>query len=99
MTLLSGVITTTTELNREAMSKHELTLMVRDQGSQSKRSLTRVIVYIDDHNDHAPEFLTDSYEGWVFETAAMGTRVVTAMAIDRDKGKNAEINYSIISGK
>lgn len=93
------MITTIGELNREAIAKHELTIMVRDQGTPSKRSLARVIIYIEDHNDHAPEFLVDTFEGRVFETATIGTNVLQVMAIDRDKGMNAEIKYSIVSGK
>ena len=49
---ISGVITTTGELNREAMSVHGLTVMVRDQGASSKRSLAKVLIHIEDHNDH-----------------------------------------------
>ncbi len=97
--LFVGVITTIDTLNREAISRHELTVMVRDQGTPSKRSLTRVIVNIEDHNDHAPEFLTSHFEGRVFETAIIGTSILQVAAKDRDKGKNAEIKYSIVSGK
>ena len=97
--VFSGIITTTDALNRETISRHELTIMVRDQGTPSKRSLARVIINVEDHNDNAPEFLGPMFEGRVFETAAMGTSVVQVMAIDRDKGKNAELKYSIISGE
>jgi hypothetical protein len=37
-------------------------------------------------------------EGRVFESAAIGTSVVEAIALDSDKGENAEISYSIQSG-
>ena len=47
----------------------------------------------------SPEFLATSFEGRVFETAALGTSVVQVQAIDRDHDKNAEIKYSILSGK
>ena len=96
---IAGVITTTDQLNREAISRHELTIMVRDQGTPSKRSLARVIVNIEDHNDHAPEFLASQFEGRVFETAAVGSSVVQVVASDRDKDKNAQIKYSIVSGE
>ena len=86
-------------LNREAISRHELTIMVRDQGTPSKRALARVVITVQDHNDHAPEFLDDHYEGRLFETAVAGTNVLQVNAIDRDVGSNAEIHYSIASGK
>ncbi len=47
----------------------------------------------------SPEFLATSFEGRVFETAALGASVVQVQAIDRDHDKNAEIKYSILSGK
>ena len=97
--LISGVITTIAPLNREAISRHELTVMVRDSGLPSKRSLARVVINVEDHNDHAPVFLWDELVGRVFETAAVGTAVLQVMAVDRDVGKNAEIKYSIMAGK
>ncbi|KAL5013005.1 hypothetical protein ScPMuIL_011556 [Solemya velum] len=94
----TGVISVAEELDREALSRHEFTVMVRDQGIPSKRNLTRVVINVLDHNDHAPEFLSSVFEGRVFETAAVGTSVLQTMAIDRDKGVNAETEYSLIAG-
>lgn len=95
----AGVIKTLASLNREANSHHELIIMVRDQGTPPKRSLARVVINVLDHNDHAPEFLADAFEGRVFETAAIGTSVVQVLATDKDKGENARIKYSILSGE
>ena len=94
-----GVITTREPLNREAMSQHELTLMVRDQGTPSRRGLARVTIIVQDHNDHAPDFLAPLVEGRVLETAVVGTSVLQVMAMDRDAGVNAQITYSIVSGE
>ena len=86
------------ELDREEMSRHLLTVMVRDQGVPSKKSFARVVIDIDDDNDHAPVFLSNKFEGRVFETAAVGSSVVQVMAMDQDKGSNSELMYSILSG-
>lgn len=94
-----GVLTTLDVLNHEAVSRHELTVMVRDQGTPSKRSLARIVINVLDHNDNAPEFFMSVLEGRVHATAPLGTSVLQVMAIDRDKGSNAEIHYSIISGR
>lgn len=58
----------------------------------------RVIITVRDYNDHAPQFLASLYNGTVTETAAIGTSVVEVVAVDRDKGANGHIMYSIISG-
>lgn len=63
-----------------------------------KRNLVRVIVNVDDTNDNAPWFIGTPYTGRVFESAALGTAVLQVTALDKDKGHNAEIFYSIESG-
>lgn len=49
-------------------------------------------------NDHAPWFTSSSYEGRVYESAAVGSVVLQVTALDKDKGKNAQVLYSIESG-
>lgn len=58
----------------------------------------RVIVNVDDSNDNAPGFIGTPYSGRVFESAAVGSAVLQVTALDKDKGSNAEIVYSIESG-
>ncbi|XP_046380464.2 protocadherin Fat 1-like isoform X3 [Haliotis rufescens] len=94
----SGVIQVAESLDREALSHHTLTIMVGDEGTPSKKSFARVNIAVLDHNDHAPQFLSKSFDGRVFETAAIGTSVLQVIAVDNDKGENAEICFSIISG-
>ncbi|XP_067663318.1 protocadherin Fat 1-like isoform X2 [Haliotis asinina] len=94
----SGVIQVAEPLDREALSHHTLTIMVGDEGTPSKKSFARVNITVLDHNDHAPQFLSESFVGRVFETAAIGTSVLQVIAVDNDKGENAEMSFSIISG-
>lgn len=72
---------------------------VRDQDIPVKRNLVRVIVRVEDANDNAPWFLGAPYMGRVFESAAVGSSVLQVTALDKDKGQNAEIIYSIESGE
>lgn len=95
----SGLLEVADRLDREAVHTHILTVLVRDHGLSSKRNFVRVVIRVLDHNDHAPTFLSAKFEGKVYETSAIGTSVVQVLAVDRDKGKNAEIQYSILSGK
>jgi protocadherin Fat 1/2/3 len=88
-----------TVFDRETIEEHILTVMVKDQGTPSKRNYARVVVTVHDHNDHPPEFTSPILQGKVFETSAVGTAVVQVYAIDRDRGQNAKISYSITSGK
>lgn len=98
MEFISGDIIVKTPLDHEVAMQHNLTVMVSDQGMSPNRNFTRVLINILDHNDHQPVFLSDVFRGRVFETAAVGTSVVQVMAVDQDKGHNAELTYSILSG-
>uniref|UniRef100_A0AAY4AYK1 FAT atypical cadherin 1 n=1 Tax=Denticeps clupeoides TaxID=299321 RepID=A0AAY4AYK1_9TELE len=93
-----GFLYTTEKLDHETMQRHMLTLMVHDQGIPVKRNLARVIVNVLDSNDNAPHFTSSQYSAHLFETAAVGSAVLQVAALDKDRGKNAEINYSIESG-
>lgn len=81
------------------MEVHLLTVTVRDHAIKPKRSYTRVLVRVYDHNDHAPEFNSKIIQGKVYETSPVGTSIVKILASDKDKGDNALISYSITSGK
>lgn len=85
-------------LDREVATQHNLTVMVSDQGMTANLNFTRVTIDVLDHNDHSPVFLTEEFQGRVFETAAIGTSVIQVLAMDQDKGHNAELTYSILSG-
>ena len=96
---IAGEITVKSPLDREVAVQHNLTVMVSDQGVSPNRNFTRVTINILDHNDHPPVFLSKEFSGRVFETAALGTSVLQVTAVDQDKGRNAEVTYSIQSGR
>lgn len=94
----TGSLYTSEKLDHEATHQHVLTVMVRDQDVPVKRNFARIIIDVSDTNDHAPWFTSSSYEGRVYESAALGSVVLQVTALDKDKGKNAEVFYSIESG-
>nr|XP_040041664.1 protocadherin Fat 1a isoform X1 [Gasterosteus aculeatus aculeatus]XP_040041665.1 protocadherin Fat 1a isoform X1 [Gasterosteus aculeatus aculeatus] len=94
----TGTLYTAERLDHETMHRHVLTVMVRDQDIPVKRNLVRVIVNVDDTNDNTPWFISTPYSGRVFESAAVGAVVLQVTALDKDKGDNAAIVYSIESG-
>ncbi|XP_075412906.1 protocadherin Fat 1 isoform X2 [Tenrec ecaudatus] len=94
----TGALSTSEKLDHEAVHQHVLTVMVRDQDVPVKRNYARIVVNISDTNDHAPWFTSSSYEGRVYESAAVGSVVLQVTALDKDKGGNAEVRYSIESG-
>nr|XP_023018375.1 fat-like cadherin-related tumor suppressor homolog [Leptinotarsa decemlineata] len=95
---ISGVISLAASLDRETLSEHILTVMVRDGGTPAKKNFARVKIIVHDHNDHSPQFSDKILVGKIFESAAIGSAVLRAYAVDHDNGENARLTYSIISG-
>uniref|UniRef100_A0A7N6FLR0 FAT atypical cadherin 3a n=1 Tax=Anabas testudineus TaxID=64144 RepID=A0A7N6FLR0_ANATE len=93
-----GTIHTAQRLDHEACAQHILTVIVKDQEFPYRKSLARVLIEVDDINDHVPIFTSALYEGSVYESAAVGSGVVQVTALDKDKGQNAELHYSIEAG-
>ncbi|KAI2656785.1 Protocadherin Fat 1 [Labeo rohita] len=94
----TGYLYSAEQLDHETMHKHILTVMVRDQGVPVKSNVVRVIINVEDSNDNAPWFTSSQYTACVFETAVIGSSVLQVTALDKDKGLNAEVLYSIDSG-
>ncbi|XP_034038208.1 protocadherin Fat 2 isoform X2 [Thalassophryne amazonica] len=94
----SGVLVMTEELDYETISVHTLIIMVRDQEIPVKRNFVKVVVYVEDCNDHSPVFLSPRYEVTISNLAPMGSEVTRVKALDKDMGSNADISYSLHSG-
>ncbi|CAB1348171.1 unnamed protein product, partial [Coregonus sp. 'balchen'] len=59
----TGTVYTTERLDHEARAQHILTVMVKDQEFPYRRNLARVLVDVEDVNDHVPVFTSALYEG------------------------------------
>ncbi|XP_073469084.1 protocadherin Fat 3 isoform X2 [Aquarana catesbeiana] len=94
----TGTLYTAERLDHETQAHHTLTIMVKDQEFPYRRNLARVMITVEDANDHSPYFTSPLYEASVFESAAIGSAVIQVTALDRDKGENAELIYSIETG-
>lgn len=71
---------------------------MKDQEFPYHRDLARILVAVEDENDHVPYFTSVLYEGSVFESAQKGSVVLQVTALDRDKGKHGELLYSFEAG-
>lgn len=72
---------------------------VRDQEIPVKRNFVKVVVHVEDCNDHSPAFLSPRYEASISNQAPTGSEVVRVKALDKDMGSNAEISYSLHTGE
>jgi protocadherin Fat 1/2/3 len=96
---VTGAVTLAERLDRETVDEHQLVVMVKDQGTPSKRNYARLTLKVHDHNDHAPTFAESLMQVRVFETSAVGTLVAQLQAIDLDRGEHARVSYAITSGE
>ncbi|XP_075377780.1 cadherin EGF LAG seven-pass G-type receptor 2 [Mycteria americana] len=96
----SGVIRTRGPVDREAVEAFELLVEAADQGQEpGPRSATATVrIAVEDDNDNAPQFSEKRYVAQVPEDVAPNSAVLRVTATDRDKGSNALVHYSIVSG-
>ncbi|XP_051716060.1 protocadherin Fat 2 [Ctenopharyngodon idella] len=94
----SGLLVIKEELDYETISTHTLIVMVRDDKIPIKKNFAKVVVHVEDCNDHIPSFLNSLYEGTISNLALPGIEVLRVKALDKDTGSNAEIVYSFHSG-
>ncbi|XP_071787614.1 protein dachsous-like [Asterias amurensis] len=94
----TGLITTDSSLDRERSQVHIITVLAQDHGSPSLQSETRIVVRIQDINDHIPVAERDVYSFTIAENIFPGSMVGQINAHDQDAGDNAKIFYSIVDG-
>ncbi|CAH0553168.1 unnamed protein product [Brassicogethes aeneus] len=90
----SGIITVIRKLDREDLTKYQLTIKAEDTGKLS--STATINIKITDINDKNPEFVGDPYAFKVKE-GLNKTSVGFVQAKDADEGINALVSYFIPS--
>ena len=85
-------------LDREEISMYNLTVEATDKGMPARKSVSFLIIYVNDVNDHEPVFTKSEYSATLLESVPRGSYVASLTALDEDTGVNAEIYYSIVSG-
>ena len=101
----TGLITTTTKLDREFMSVHYLKVFAaelstngqEDQANQTVQKSAQLTLQVNvlDINDHAPIFEKTNYEAVISESQPVNSNLLAVRATDLDAGPNAELEYSI----
>uniref|UniRef100_A0AAX7U417 Protocadherin-15 n=1 Tax=Astatotilapia calliptera TaxID=8154 RepID=A0AAX7U417_ASTCA len=64
--------------------------------SKSKSNTAKVVIDVQDENDHAPEFTRPLYIGGVAEDSKTFTSVLQVQALDKDTGNYSSIIYRLI---
>lgn len=85
-------------LDREEISKYNLTVVATDRGSPPRTSTSFLVIHVNDVNDHEPVFEKSEYSAILTELSPAGTYVASITATDEDTGVNAEIYYDFQDG-
>ncbi|KAH9373916.1 hypothetical protein HPB48_001092 [Haemaphysalis longicornis] len=85
-------------LDREKVSRYNLTVTATDRGSPPRSSTAFLLILVNDVNDHEPVFEQSEYSSQLSELAPVGSFVAAVTATDRDTGINARLSYAITSG-
>uniref|UniRef100_A0A7N8WQ47 Cadherin, EGF LAG seven-pass G-type receptor 2 n=1 Tax=Mastacembelus armatus TaxID=205130 RepID=A0A7N8WQ47_9TELE len=96
----SGVIRTKGLVDREEVEAYMLLVEANDQGRDpGPRSATATVhIVVEDDNDNAPQFSEKRYVVQVPEDMAPNTEILQVTATDQDRGSNAVVHFSIMSG-
>lgn len=85
-------------LDRERYHMYNLTVEARDMGNPPRISTKDLVIYVNDINDHAPQFLNKSVSLFISETTQVGSFIASMLATDLDTGINAKLTYRIETG-
>ncbi|KAM3926610.1 protocadherin gamma-B5-like [Leptodactylus fuscus] len=88
-------IVTTISLDREKVSRYNITISASDRGSPPLSSRRTITLEISDVNDNPPSFIRSTYVAYVPENNLPGSSIYSIQASDPDTGDNAKIFYSI----
>ncbi|CAJ1052587.1 protocadherin-23 [Xyrichtys novacula] len=91
----TGLITTTSYLDREQQQQFTLRVQARDSSTRPLSGTATVLCSVLDDNDNPPEFMQSSFQISLPENLLPGV-VYTAQASDPDHGENGTIHYSIL---
>ncbi|XP_034944720.1 protocadherin-like wing polarity protein stan isoform X2 [Chelonus insularis] len=94
---VTGKVTTKTKLDRESGDIHYYRILAVDDSFPPRTGTTTLQVNVLDVNDHAPSFERPEGEAEIRESVPVGSTVIAVKATDRDVGRNAEVEYAIVS--
>uniref|UniRef100_A0A8C7IX35 Protocadherin Fat 4 n=1 Tax=Oncorhynchus kisutch TaxID=8019 RepID=A0A8C7IX35_ONCKI len=96
--VVSGRLSTATELDREDQGSYLLYIQATDSGCPPLHSIGKVNVTLSDINDNRPVFYPVQYFANVKENEPSGSFITTALATDPDLGGNGTVKYIISAG-
>ncbi|XP_061581266.1 protocadherin alpha-5-like isoform X18 [Cololabis saira] len=93
----TGTIIVKGPIDFETNSAFEIRVQAADKGQPPLTAQCKVLVEVVDLNDNTPDITVTSLFSTVKEDAEIGTAIALVSVIDRDGGKNGEVNCEILN--
>ncbi|KFD57635.1 hypothetical protein M513_01305, partial [Trichuris suis] len=93
----TGVLSLYRPLDREEISKYELTIVAQDFGDSSRKTSASLLINVLDSNDNKPLFEQFTYYASIPEDFPIGHGVIELRADDADLGINAVVSYHLVT--
>ena len=94
----AGYVFLSGPLDYETSTEYNITVTCNDGGSPSLADTAILLVMVSGVNEHAPQFLKDSYNFTVSEFALLGHSIGHVNATDSDHGTNGQFIFEIQGG-
>ena len=94
----SGALFLAESLDYDQTPVHRLLVLLTSLHPPPQYAMCNVTVYVTGINEFPPVFGRSSYDLDVVETANVGENVATVSAVDRDRGQDGEVSYSVVGG-
>lgn len=94
----SGIISVNNSLNASVQKGYVMSVVVTDNGSPRRSSRAKVMIKVNDINNHKPRFRQTIYYVDVREDVDIGDIIYQLQADDPDLDLNGKVTYSIESG-
>ncbi|KAM8910627.1 protocadherin alpha-3-like isoform 33-T33 [Spinachia spinachia] len=91
----TGLLTVKGTIDFEEHAAFEIRVQARDKGSPPMAAQCKVLIEVVDLNDNTPEISVTLLVNGVKENAKIGTAVALVSVLDRDGGKNGEVDCHI----
>ncbi|XP_069496019.1 protocadherin-20 [Ambystoma mexicanum] len=95
---VTGILTVSTQLDREEKEKYRYSVKARDAGSPPRESLVTVILVVLDRNDNSPRFINKDFSFFVPENFPGLGEIGIISVTDPDIGQNGWVALSIVNG-
>ncbi|XP_060800580.1 fat-like cadherin-related tumor suppressor homolog isoform X2 [Amyelois transitella] len=92
----TGEVSVATDLDRESIASYKLVAHAQDRERTEWECSSELQVVLDDVNDNAPRFSSDTYSVTLPEDADVGSLVAKVHATDADLGANRLVRYAFV---